>query len=130
LTERDDISTLAPLREHADALRPIRWLVAGAILISLMAGLLTWYTALLVIEDMDRNWASIEREKAASIADLLALTAPDEQQRAMERYGDVAGLAGLHIAPALPDGQHLQFMPLLNGSAAPSSPGRQSARGW
>lgn len=115
MTERDDISTLAPLREHADALRPIRWLVAGAILISLMAGMLTWYTALLVIEDMDRNWASIERAKAASIADLLALTAPDEQQRAMERYGDLAGLAGLHIAPALPDGQHLQFMPLLNG---------------
>ena len=95
------------------AMRPIRWLVAGAITAALMAGILLLTTALLISDGIDRTWQSTERQRVATIADMLVLDGADEQQRSLERYGQLAGLIGLHFASIMPS--EGQAIPLLNG---------------
>ncbi len=112
MTEHTDKNSDA--QRHGDgAMRPIRWLIAGAIIAALMAGVLLLSTALMISQGIDQTWLVTERQRVATVADMLVLDDAADQQRSLERYGQLAGLRGLHFASVMPS--EGEFIPLLNG---------------
>ena len=96
-------------------MRPIKWLIGSAILVTLLVGALLYSTALMVASGIDEAWLSMERQRAATIADMLAVLTPEEQDGALAGYAKLTGLKKLHVAGAAATDENHPYIPLLEG---------------
>ncbi|WP_297103231.1 GGDEF domain-containing protein [uncultured Devosia sp.] len=110
----DKIWTL-PETDPVKALAPIRRLVVGAFLGSLLAGSVLVASTLHVMSTTDNLSMADERARAAEIVDILVTLPAEEIAPALESLAPVAGLRDLTLSPAPASDDYVQSLPLLSG---------------